>query len=228
MFVHRFDVEIDKSEVVHHLTLNYDGRADDRYLYSWAPGAGAIEFPDGGLRIRPEDTFRLEIHYNNARALTGIVDRTGVVMHAARPAGKEYAMRYTDTVDIAIPSLSRASVTANCVAASDFFIIAATPHMHAHGTAFQHLLQRADGTKEMLVRLETWSFERQFFYDVGVGAATGDRLRMTCDYRNDTTDEILGGLQTSNEMCFNFMYVTPPTAQIRCPATCPPNVSCVL
>ena len=23
------------------------------YLYAWAPGAGAVEFPDGGVRARP-------------------------------------------------------------------------------------------------------------------------------------------------------------------------------
>lgn len=214
-FVRRFEVRVDESAVVHHITLQY---ADSmNYLYAWAPGTGPVQFPDGGLRIGPEERFRLEVHYNNPRGLTDVEDSSGMVLYIAEPEGTEYAMLDPNTFNIFVPPQSKATATSHCTVENDFTIFAGFPHMHEIGSAFEHSIERQDGTTEMLIELEGWSFDQQYFYEMGVDVQAGDEMTLTCEYANPTDKQVVGGLGTADEMCYNFMYVTPPEASLNCP-----------
>lgn len=219
VFVRRFEAHIDEAAVVHHITLHYGDT--DRYLYAWAPGTGAVEFPDGGLRIGPDDAFRVEIHYNNGRGLTGVKDSSGVVLRVSEPEGTEYAMLDPTTFDISVPPRMESSAQVTCDVGSDFQIFAGLPHMHEVGTSYLHEIERASGEKETLIELSGWSFDQQYFYEMGVDVQVGDKMTITCNYRNDTDQPIRGGLGTSDEMCYDFIYVTPPDAALNCPQTMP-------
>ncbi len=214
-FVTRIEPIIDDSRVLHHITLRA-GSGEDTYWYAWAPGTGPIEFPDGGMRIRPDDTFKLQIHYNNGAGVTDAVDTSGIRLYVSDAAGTEYGMASPTTFAIVVPPESTATATKTCTATMDFDIIAGFPHMHEIGSTFTHDVIRQDGSVENLITLTGWNFEAQYFYEIPVRVNAGDQLRMVCGYDNPTNSMVVGGQNTSNEMCFNFMVVVPAEAATEC------------
>ncbi len=214
-FIRRIEPVVDESRVVHHITVHYT--SDNSYLYAWAPGTGAVEFPDGGLRLVPGDRFRIEVHYNNGARLPNVLDSSGVAFFVTEPTGTEYGMADPTTFAINVPPFAEATVRKECTASRDFTIVAGMPHMHQIGKAFSHEIVRQDGTREDLISLTGWSFELQYFYDLSKTVRAGDKLILSCTYQNPTAQAVVGGTNTINEMCYNFMYVTPAAARSECP-----------
>ena len=98
----------------------------------------------------------------------------------------------------------------------DYQILAGMPHMHEIGSAFRHEITRVDGSQETLIALNGWSFELQYFYDMNTMIKAGDVLDLTCTFDNYKDYWVSAGGGTTDEMCFNFMYVTPPAAGGEC------------
>jgi hypothetical protein len=214
-FIQRFDPILDDTRVVHHLTLRFvEGRSG--YLYTWAPGGPAIEFPDGGVRLSPNDTLRLEIHYNNGGGFSDVSDSSGVRLWLGAPNGTEYGIASLATWSIFVPAGGTSSASHTCNVQNDVHIFAAAPHMHGIGDSFSHTIKRAGGASEDLVSLTGWSFDAQRYYAIGVDLKAGDKLEMRCNYNNTTQGLVTAGPGTDDEMCFDFMYVTPPTALANC------------
>lgn len=213
-FIRRIDPVVDETRVLHHITLTYGSGFP--YLYAWAPGTGAIEFPDGGMAIEPGDSFIVEVHYNNGAGIPDAVDNSGVRMWVADPVGTEYGMASPNTWRMNIPPGESREYTHTCKATMDFDVHAGMPHMHEVGSTFSHTVERADGSIESLIELTGWSFEAQYFYEMPVHINEGDILRMTCGYVNDTDQTVVAGLGTSDEMCFDFLVVTPASAATQC------------
>ena len=214
MFIRRIEPIIDESRVLHHITFNR--LETQQYLYTWAPGTGAIEFPDGGIRVTPDDQFFINLHYNNGAGIEDAYDSSGVRLWVSPPADTEWVMVAPQTWSISVPAGGEATATANCNVTEPFQILSGMPHMHEIGSTFEHTIERADGTVESLIELSGWSFELQFFYAMDVQMNVGDRMTMTCGYLNDKDYRVTGGQGTTDEMCFDFLYVTPPSAAGQC------------
>ncbi len=214
MFIRRIEPIIDESRVLHHITFN--DLQTEQYLYTWAPGTGAIEFPDGGLRIAPGDQFFVNAHYNNGAGIADAYDSSGVRLWVTPPEGTEYVMVAPTTWQISVPPGSTSRAVSDCVATESFDIVAGMPHMHEIGSEFEHIVTRGDGSVESLIELTGWSFELQFFYEMNTRVEIGDRLTMTCTYDNDKDYRVTAGQGTTDEMCFDFLYVTPPSAAGQC------------
>jgi hypothetical protein len=214
MFIRRIEPVIDESRVLHHITFN--NLATQEFLYTWAPGTGAIEFPDGGLRIRPTDQFFINTHYNNGAGIEDAYDSSGVRLWVTPPEGTEWVMLAPQTWEISVPAKSTSESTAECTVTEPFEVIAGMPHMHEIGSEFRHTVERVDGSIETLIELTGWSFELQFFYAMNMQLNAGDHMSMTCVFDNDKDFVVRGGQGTTDEMCFDFMYVTPPSAAGQC------------
>lgn len=222
VFIRRFDAVIDATQVVHHLTLRRGdpamGDANMKYLYAWAPGTGAIEFPDGGVRLRPGDNLRLQIHYNNGAGLEGITDSSGVRLFVGPVQGLEYEMADPGpgASGFRIPARSTETVESTCEITESVRAIASMPHMHENGTAFDLLVQRGDDAAISILELFSWSFETQLFYNLPIDLARGDQLTVRCEFENNTDSAVRAGPRTADEMCFAFTYVTPPPRDVLC------------
>lgn len=215
-YVRRFSSTIDNARIVHHITLHY-ATDSDKYLYTWAPGTNDVEFPDGGLPVAPTDEFRLEVHYNNP-GNTDETDDSGIILWVEDSAEKEYAMLDPATFNINVGPRAMGSASVECVADNDFTIYGGMPHMHEIGSAFTHTVTRAaNGQPETLIELSGWSFDEQYFYAFPMEIRAGDRMNIRCDYRNDKERPVTAGLGTTDEMCFNFIYVTPRNGSLSCP-----------
>ncbi|MEO1273788.1 MAG: hypothetical protein AAFX99_37405, partial [Myxococcota bacterium] len=90
------------------------------------------------------------------------------------------------------------------------------PHMHEIGDAFEQLIRRSDGSEEELINLTGWAFELQLYYDTPTMLEPGDQLITRCTYDNPYDFTVTAGDGTGDEMCFNFMYVTPPPSERYC------------
>ncbi len=216
-FIRRFEPIIDDSRVLHHITLQYDLGSDSvTTLYAWAPGTGIVELPDGGLRLRPSDKLKITIHYNNGSGATDVKDSSGIRLYVDGTVGTEFGALGVITVGIKVDPHSMFSAVATCTASEEYTIFAGMPHMHGIGHEFKQEVVRTDGTREELFHLTGWSFEYQPFYEMKTTIMVGDRLEATCTYKNDTDKTVYIGKNTDDEMCINFMYVTPATVSGRC------------
>lgn len=232
-FIRRLEVVIDESEVLHHVVLLRDpernapeGRhqctgmpQNSDYLYAWAPGGGPIQFPDGGLRVTPGERFVLQIHYNNAVRKADVVDTSGVRLYYDEPTGTEYGMVAPGPIAFQVSPSATEDVSGECNVDQETTILAGMPHMHEFGTRFSQVLERADGTMEPVIELDNWEFETQLFYSIPLTMMPGDTLHTTCTFENTTAGPVRSGERTQDEMCFNFMYVTPPPAERYCDAS---------
>lgn len=229
-FIRRLEVVVDQSEVIHHVVLLRDpernapdGRhrcpgmpQNSDYLYAWAPGGGPIEFPDGGLRVTPGERFVLQIHYNNSVGRPDVVDTSGVRLFYDEPTGEEYGMVAPGPLLFQVAPSSTEDVSGTCQITQETRVLAGMPHMHEIGQAFEQVLERADGTLEPVISLQNWEFETQLFYSIPMTLMPGDELHTTCTFDNPGSTPVRSGEGTSDEMCFNFMYVTPPPVSRYC------------
>ncbi|RLB53584.1 MAG: hypothetical protein DRJ42_11605 [Deltaproteobacteria bacterium] len=215
VFIRRFDAIVDDSRVLHHLTLRRAVGTSGvlQYLYAWAPGTGAFEFPEGGVRLSAGDRLVLQIHYNNGAAYEGVSDSSGVRLFVAPVAGPEYMMADPGpgTAGFSIPARGSSTAEQSCIVREPVRILASMPHMHEIGASFE-LDRVRGGRSENLLRLGGWDFETQLFYDLPIDLAVDDELVVRCTYDNPSDTDVSAGFRTEDEMCFAFTYVTPPNA----------------
>ena len=223
-FIKRFEMIVDNPAVLHHLVLLRDplrtaptepfsctGMPEgSEYLYAWAPGQNAFEFPEGGLRVEPGQRFVVQLHYNNAAMREGVVDRSGVRIFHGPPQGTEYGMVAIGPNGFTVPARGQAQPTSACTLRAGSRMLAGMPHMHEIGTDFEQTVRRRDGSTAPVISLQGWRFETELFYELPVTLNEGDRLITRCSFNNPTSSPVRSGSRTSDEMCFNFAYVTPP------------------
>jgi hypothetical protein len=190
--------------------------AGSQYLYAWAPGQSALEFPEGGLRVSPGERFVVQIHYNNSARRDGLRDSSGVRLYLGPTTGPEYGMIAIGPTDFSLPPRERTPVSSRCTVPAETTLLAGMPHMHRRGSEFTQSIRRASGTRTPLVSLSGWSFETQLFYSLPERLAPGDVIETTCVFENESDATVRSGEDTEDEMCFNFLYATPPPTQRYC------------
>ena len=217
-FITRLEGAVDQAEVVHHLVLaRVSGDEGFEYLYTWAPGTGAVDFPEGGVRLRPTDTLLLQLHYNNGAGLPNIEDSSGVRIWVDEPAGTEYAMvgPGPGASGFEIPAAQTGVVVETaCAAAETVSVYAVMPHMHEIGEGLEFLAVDAEGNERSLLSLSGWDFHTQRFYEIGEELREGESAIVRCAYNNPFNESVVAGEATSDEMCFAFAYVTPPISEL--------------
>jgi hypothetical protein len=231
--VRRIEMALDDERVVHHLVLLrdverraplgefdcYDGSgmpSGSEYLFAWAPGQDSLEFPEGGLRVEPGERFLVQIHYNNGASLADVRDSSGVRLYMGPLGGPEYGMIAIGPTVFRLEPRARSEVRSRCTMAERTTLFAGMPHMHALGVSFSQDIVRANGARESLVDLDGWDFGTQLFYSLPVTLEAGDVVRTTCTFQNDRSEIALSGPDTSDEMCLDFIYVTPPPDNRYC------------
>jgi hypothetical protein len=92
-----------------------------------------------------------------------------------------------------------------------FEILASNPHAHGLATRFRTEVLRPGGVVELITDVNPWDFNDQTSYpqDPPVVVNEGDAIRVTCDYYNHRDTTATWGENTEDEMCFDFLLVTP-------------------
>lgn len=209
--IRRIEPLIDDSRVVHHmvLTRGHGCAVLQRDIYAWAPGLSALQFEDGGLRVAPGERFSLDVHYYN-RPGHRTRDSSGVRVYHGPVEGPEIELIALGPLGIFVPANDRGVAEQRCTVNAPTTIIASWPHMHQLGSRFAATVVRADGSEHDLVTLDGWAFESQFVYETPFELVPGDSIVTRCEYENLTNRPVTFGTGTEDEMCFNFVYHTPP------------------
>jgi len=183
-----------------------------KYLYAWAPGTGPFEFPGGGIRLGPEDTLRLQLHYNNGAGYDDVRDSSGVRIYIGPAEGKEYVMvdPGPGAFGFSIPPRQTSTAERTCYVHQPVDILATMPHMHEIGQEL--VIEHGHAGEELapVLTLENWDFETQLFYELPLSLEVGDAFNVRCKFDNPTTEEVRAGTDTRDEMCYAFTYISPP------------------
>jgi hypothetical protein len=227
---------IDDDRVLHHFILYATSEPlelgpvgpcqipeDAAYIGGWAPGRGNVELPaDVGLELPdPGGTLILEIHYNNMASHADALDRSGVAFCTIdEPRPNTAGFIRVGTYDIDIPPHAEGHEelgscptwqTRDMLGSVD--ILSAFPHMHELGRSFRTEILRGgnESSVQTLIDVPHFSFDYQVGYELDpfVEFHPGDELRTTCTYDNPNPNAVGYGPDTSDEMCFNRLLVSP-------------------
>lgn len=215
------EIVTDNKSVIHHWLLfnnanpGLDGRAtpgsgthgaDEELLYGWAPGASPMYLdPDVGQKLEGGTGFTLEAHYNNPSRMAG-PDASGAKLCVTSKVPEHVAgLSWVGT-----DSIFGTSATGNCNPQDkEIHLIAAQPHMHLKGKHMKVVVNRANGSKEV-IHDEDFSFENQRYYPLNTVLKAGDTMTTTCSYNSLATF----GRGTSQEMCYFFTLHWPAGALV--------------
>ncbi len=225
----RIEPVIDDARVVHHIVLyEADGPVDNQVasdcgaglgagVYAWAPGQSALHFNEGGLITRQGQNYIIEIHYNNQASYDDVSDKSGVRLYHSSLVEPQIDMVTIGPEGFRLPARSRTEVGGQCVVEEEFTVLAMMPHMHEIGKSLQSTIIRADESEEDLITLNGWDFNYQLIYDAqNTSLSVGDRIQTYCIFENPDNRDRRYGPYTQDEMCYNFIYVTPPPSTKRC------------
>lgn len=208
----------------------------------WAPGQGAVRYPDGlGVRLAPHEWIVLQVHYNLADPATeGASDQTTVKLRLDDAVETEAYVGLPDpllmslydfpNVDTLAPGEPETSYTwtlsgqellawayhPQYALVDALEIRAVMPHMHQRGVAQRMEIRRAGGGVDCGFELPRWDFEWQkvYWYEAPIRVGRHDTVTVTCTY--DTSGDaaaIWPGWGTNNEMCLTGVIVTVPEAR---------------
>ena len=196
----------------------------------WAPGQGAVQYPDGtGVAVAEDDMIVLQVHYNLANpANIGMSDQTEVQLRfedevekpglmllpdlfletlfgeepATLPPGEE-SVKYQWDIPLAfvLPDFGTETMK----------LYGVLPHMHEFGRSIDLRISGPEGD-QCAAEVQSWDFAWQlaYFYEQPYTLTADHVLSVTCDYDTQNASEaITPGWGTQNEMCLMGMFVVP-------------------
>ena len=191
----------------------------------WAPGQGAVSFPEGtGIPVEPGSVIVLQVHYNLYNdADQGSSDVTDVALQFSDEVDTVLYPLYLDLLlgygDELEPGQSayeyRRSVSlADLEVPVNVNLWGIMPHMHERGTQLNVTLRSPLGSDEpdrCVTQVNDWDFawQRVYWYNEPILIRPTDTWEMTCTYDTTGTDEpVLAGWGTKNEMCLTVLYAS--------------------
>lgn len=200
---------------------NEDDMINARYLAGAGPDAPPSLLPDGVVfRIPANTQLMVNTHWINATDQP-IDGQSAFNLKVSKPTPdhKLASLLTVGTTMFTLP-MGPASTSAECtVEEGPFNVFTLGGHMHEWGThAKISLTKSGQGASAMLWESD-WSSEKQFNpplnqypTDAPLVLQAGDKLRIECDYDNDTGNP----LPFPREMCVGFQYAYPMTKQLDC------------
>lgn len=196
-------------------------------IAGWALGAGDycepnnvgafVDFGFGQL------VFKVEAHYDNALAVEE-VDQSGMRLHMTptlRPLDSNVVILGMDYFDreFVIPQgraefalQSICPTTATSRLSQPIYAYSWNPHMHYFGTGLVTEHYRCGEKIGELGRIEAFEFDNQqtYYFDTPVKILPGDAIVTTCFFNSEESPSpILGGEETTDEMCDNYLTYYP-------------------
>jgi len=207
-------------------------------LYGWAVGMRNFSFPpEAGFRIgtQPAHGVRhiiIELHYNNPKLISGLVDNSGISLRYT-PHLRKYDAGVITLGDpfVRLPSLpaqqTRVERETNCPSECtsqwphDINVIGSFMHMHLTGKQLWTNHWRGSQHLGQTNRVDFYVYEFQQVTYLNRTILRGDRLNTHCTYNTmDRTATTRFGINTEDEMCMEFITYYPimlaPTPYAYC------------
>lgn len=211
---------IDNDQVVHHwlfyknnsaggegtVTDSTGAHPGGELTHGWAPGGSDLDFRqfgDVGFEMPGDVSYTLELHYNSNDAAAR--DHSGIQVCVTKEPPANVATTSWLGTDLIFGN--RASGTCAPTATEPIHIIGWSPHMHTKGRHMRAVLERADGSTEVLHDMP-FDFNYQTLYPMDFWLMPGDRITTTCEY----SEFSVFGESTDAEMCYLFTTAYPAGA----------------
>jgi hypothetical protein len=214
---------IDNPKVIHHWLLFQqkgglvtDGKIESsigahpsgELVHGWAPGGDMLDFrglpEEVGFEFAQGDWFIVEYHYNSDDP--NALDASGVEICVQKK--KPTHLAGVSWLGSDALGLSTVKVT-DCVPKNNnnrppIHLIAVSPHMHLQGKRMKGVINRKNGTKEVIID-EPFDFNNQTWYPAQFTLEPGDTITTTCEYHQPRRF----GTGTNDEMCYMFTVSYP-------------------
>ncbi|HEY2514617.1 MAG TPA: hypothetical protein VGI39_27320 [Polyangiaceae bacterium] len=175
------------------------------YYSRTAPGVadtgGEIRFALADRVAKPG--FMLPLSYDPW--LDSEVNRTLVV-----PPGKKATVQYAMSLNDVLEYGKAATGLKGDVEALELHTV--NVHMHSYGASAQTYLEAADGSRDVLLDIPRWDINWQRNYVLNAPKvikpeeAARMKIDVSCTFANDGSKEVIGGLGSNDEMCFDFSF----------------------
>ena len=212
-----FRAIVDNKTVLHHYIVYQNGA----FLVGWSPGKNDHVMPsDIGVFMPSTGELKMTVHYYNEDGTGMEQDESGVEVCLTSKKRPKTAAVMPFAANPVVPAQSqRLEVKSTCTVRSTepVTIITSSPHMHGLGVHAKLSVQRMGGATEV-IHDKSFNFEEQTTWGINTVVNNGDRVTTTCVYTNDTNRRVGFGLNTEDEMCFNFALYYP-----MCGMTCVPD-----
>ena len=192
-----------------------------RYLAAGGSETGSFAVPDGiAFRLHAGQQLMIQSHFINASDHDAVGRSSFRVDTALPDLSRQPADLFTVvTTEIDVAAHAGGSARAECAVGHDLSLIALGGHAHEWGRRVS--IGRAtaeDAAMEMLYD-QPWNKDRVFDpiingyqVDQPLTLAAGDRVRVDCEYENDTDEP----LAFPREMCVAFAFYFPADREIDC------------
>jgi hypothetical protein len=223
----------------HHITVYYTDlehpvghhACSDSEMVQWRQVAGAdaidtgpdaqFQLPAGmAYKVPPGKQILLQSHYINATGKPMKVTSEVTVKIVAPETVKTWVNQYQSSFEaFSIPPKGTAKGGQTCTINEDINVFLLTGHMHEWGKHYK--LETVDAAGNSLETIYEHDWEPSFFSHPPLGKwdpakpwviKKGTKLRQTCEWQNDTADEII----FPREMCVFFGYYFPDKGTVWC------------
>jgi hypothetical protein len=180
-------------------------------LYASGVGTSPLDFPqDVSVKIAANTQIHLNLHLFNASEKTLTGESAIWVKSQPTPTPTLAEMVFAGTFGVVIPSNNQnVPVTGGCTSNRNFTMFALWPHMHklANHSKFELI----HGGNPEILHDAPYTFNEQAYYKKSpeIQVQSGDEIKVTCTYLNNTGSTVTFGDSSNNEMCFTGMYRYP-------------------
>ena len=212
--------------VVHHLVVYVrepgstwtHGPTKADILAIYAPGASPQTWPEGMAKlIKAGSDLVFEIHYTPTGKPATDRSRVALVFAKAPPEKRILTLQMGNDRFVIPPGARHHRVTVWGTLPNDGLLLGFFPHMHLRGRAFEYTLIRDDGQPESLLKISSYNFYWQLYYQLAAPRALkkGARLEWIGEFDNsannplnpDPSAEVRYGQQSREEMMIGFFDV---------------------
>ena len=172
----------------------------------------ALAYPDGaGLPITAHQGVHLEMHYLNAGDQPLAIGGTVTLELAdAGAALAPVALTFTGNSAISIAAHTTAHLTSEHALPAGTRLFATTAHTHQWGRrATVELLRTAGDPSPLVLHDSTDWADRPLDQFAPITVGPDARLRLTCDFDNQSNQTVNFGLSAEDEMCFLWAHHVP-------------------
>ncbi|MBA3499936.1 MAG: hypothetical protein H0T65_06175, partial [Deltaproteobacteria bacterium] len=184
-------------------------------LYASGVGTSPLDFPANvGVKIAAGTQVHLNLHLFNAsdNPLSG--ESAIWIKSQPTPTPTLAEMVFAGRIIFSIPSNNmNTNIVGGCDNTRSFKLFAVWPHMHqlANHSKFEILRPGNPAPPPEVIHDMPYGFAEQNYYKQSpeIQVNPGDKIRVTCTFKNNTGQVVIFGDSSTEEMCFVGMYRYP-------------------
>jgi hypothetical protein len=199
---------------------------NEQFKITWMPiflagnGPSELQFDEGvGHIIAAGDQLVLQMHLFNATDAP-VQEPVEIRMHKSKSLHPTPVTPWAiGSSQIQIPARAAGQAQNVCTQHDPVEVLAVFPHMHQLGSKMTIEVGKSLDAMRPLYTRDPFNFDDQRMEKMKLKLEAGDMLRVTCDYKTNSHDTMVGfGESSTDEMCFfvGFALGEAP-AQADCP-----------